>query len=88
MSIMPKTGVCYSCGHDHGNGMGSPSTLRILTEHSLEMIALQARAQQLADLLAELLDNGVVYNSAVELEQGFDGEVWEEKALKLLGRTK
>lgn len=24
MSIMPHTGVCMSCGHDHGNGIGLP----------------------------------------------------------------
>lgn len=52
MSIMPRTGVCFNCGHDWGNGMGSPDTLRILSATASETEALKARITELEAALA------------------------------------
>lgn len=47
MSLLPRTGVCFHCGHDHGNGMGSPRTLELICDHAQEI-------KWRDDLIAEL----------------------------------
>jgi len=31
MSLLPKTGKCFYCGHDHGEGLGSPRELELIS---------------------------------------------------------
>lgn len=47
MSLLPRTGVCFHCGHDHGEGMGSPRTLELIRDHGDEI-------KWRDDLIAEL----------------------------------
>jgi len=51
MSIIAKRGVCFSCGHDHGDGFGSPGLLRVLKARGDEVAAYQA---EIADLRTAL----------------------------------
>lgn len=51
MSLLPKRGTCLSCGHDHGNGFGSPDILRVLKARGDEVLAYQA---EISDLKAAL----------------------------------
>jgi hypothetical protein len=44
-------GACLYCGHDHGNGLGSPRELKLFKAHAEEKIALK---QEIADLRAAL----------------------------------
>ena len=42
------------------------------------------KKKELASALKELIDNSTVFYSIIELKCGFDGNVWENKVMKLL----
>lgn len=58
MSLGPKRGVCFSCGYDHGDGMGSPKLFDLLREISglkAELAKLRA-ASPVAVSDSEMID--------------------------------
>lgn len=56
MSLLPKTGVCFSCGHDHGPRGGlPPDTERLLSWHSAEIKSKDERIAELEKANQELL---------------------------------
>lgn len=59
----------------------------VLNEAEMLIVKQEQQISQLKAVLNELLDNGTCYRSAIELAHDYNGETWEAKAMKLLGRT-
>lgn len=53
MSIMPKRGTCFHCGHDHGDGLGSPHLLSVLKANADNVASLETTIAKLRAALAQ-----------------------------------